>query len=160
MFTPQIQAIILLALMGCIVYSLFIDSMIFKQIRNRMSVILFVGMPLLYVGIYFMNNEKFVESIKSIGFNFTTQYWGYAPFIILILIMVVIWNKKNNYWMVFSAGYILINLALCLGRKQPLRNGYGDSCNRIMMSAIPIIFFALVCSVSKIVLTSLKKKEK
>lgn len=156
MLTPQIQAIMLLALMGCIIYSLFIESKIFKQIRNRMSVILFVGIPLLYVGIYFMNNEKFIESIKSIGFNFTTQYWGYAPFIILILIMVVIWNKKNNYWMVFSAGYILINLALCLGRKQPLRDGYGDSCNRIMMSAIPIIFFALICSVSEVVLSHFK----
>ncbi len=54
---------------------------------------------------------------------------------------------------------MLINLILCLGRKQPLRNGYGDSFNRIMMSAIPVVLFALICSVLEIVALRIKENK-
>jgi hypothetical protein len=70
---------------------------------------------------------------------------------------MIVLNKRINFWLIFSTGYVLINLILCLGRKHPLRNGYGDSCNRIMMSAIPVVFFALICSVLEIVALRIKE---
>lgn len=118
---------------------------------------LFIGSPILYAIIYFIDRQKFITSIKSMWFNLTTQYWGIIPIMFLVLILFIISKKENNYWLVFSAGYVLVNLALCLGRKQPLRNGYGDSCNRVLMSAVPIVFFALTYSFSKIIL--LKKNK-
>lgn len=157
MFTLQIQGIMLVALIGCVVYSFFINKKFFPYIRDRIVILLFIGSPILYAIIYFIDRQKFITSIKSMWFNLTTQYWGIIPIMFLVLILFIISKKENNYWLVFSAGYVLVNLALCLGRKQPLRNGYGDSCNRILMSAIPIVFFALTYSFTEIAL--LKKNK-
>lgn len=157
MFTLQIQGIMIVALIGCVVYSFFINKKFFSYIRDRIVILLFIGSPILYAIIYFIDRQKFITSIKSMWFNLTTQYWGIIPIMFLVLILFIISKKENNYWLVFSAGYVLVNLALCLGRKQPLRNGYGDSCNRVLMSAVPIVFFALTYSFSKIIL--LKKNK-
>ena len=142
MLTPAIQAIITVATVGCVIYSFFINSKFFSWIRKKINIIVFAVLPGICIAIYFLDKEKYVKSIESIIYNFKTQYWGYLPALILILYIMIVLNKRINFWLIFSTGYVLINLILCLGRKHPLRNGYGDSCNRIMMSAIPVVFFS------------------
>lgn len=161
MLTPAIQAIITVATVGGVIYSFFINSKFFSWIRKKINIIVFAVLPGICIAIYFLDKEKYVKSIESIIYNFKTQYWGYLPALILVLYIVIALNKKINFGLIFSTGYVLINLILCLGRKQPLRNGYGDSCNRIMMSAIPVVFSALICSVLEIVALRIKEnKEK
>lgn len=153
MLTPSIQAIMVVATVGAVTYSAFIDSKAFAFIRSSISIIVFLVLPIACALIYFIDKDKYITSIKSIIYNFRTQYWGLLPIMVVILYVVLIFHKKLNYWMVYSTGYLLINLAMCLGRKQALRDGYGDSCNRIMMSAIPIVLFAMISSVLEIVST-------
>lgn len=159
MLTPSIQAIMTVATVGCVIYSFFINSKFFSWIRKKINIIVSAILPGICIAIYFLDKEKYVKSIESIIYNFKTQYWGYLPALILVLYIVIALNKKNNFGLIFSTGYVLINLILCLGRKQPLRNGYGDSCNRIMMSAIPVVFFALICSVLEIVALRIKENK-
>ena len=63
-------------------------------------------------------------------------------------ILVKVTRPKIDYWDTVTLGYPLFCFALCMGR-HPLRNGYGDSYNRILISILPIFVVASFIKIIK-----------
>lgn len=145
MLTPAIQAVMVAAVIGIIIYVCFMDRQFFRFLHDKMKWVVFAVLPAACVGICAPNPEKWGTSIKATWYNLTTQFWGLTPLLILILaVLVLIFVRKLNFQLMFSFGYIFASFLICLARKQPLRDGFGDSCNRVLISALPVVLFALL----------------
>lgn len=148
MITPQIMAIMMVALWGAVVYSAMSECRGICRIKKQIPKLTFIGLPILCGCIFFLDREKFMIGAESIGYNLAHEYWGYVPiFIVTLIVLFFVISRRADFYIIFSYAYVFLNLALCFGRKQPLRHGFGDSCNRILISALPIVYLALACSI-------------
>ena len=75
--------------------------------------------------------------------------WGYFPFIIaaLLVLTVIMAVADRQYALSFfdslMISYVLGVLIVAFGRGDDLRKGVGDSGNRVLLTAVPLIVFAI-----------------
>ena len=151
MYTKPVIVVMLIAVWGAVLYSSLIEMQWFGWLKKKMPLFITIGLPILCVLIFLMDSGKFLVGMDSIRYNILNEFWSASPFLIGILVFLyILFCRKLNFYIMFAYMYIFLNLALCLGRKQPLRYGYGDSCNRILISAIPIVYYALIYSLIKV----------
>lgn len=148
MLTPAIQVIMIMSMLICVAYCFWCDKYIFKRFREKIGVITIVMLPAICLGLLFIDFDKYLTNIDAIFYNFKNELWGYTPIFLLILIVfTIIVRRKITFYGLFAYGYTLLNLIFSLVRKQPLRYGYGDSCNRMLISALPIVFTSIVVGI-------------
>lgn len=144
MLTPQVQTIMVVAVLGAVIYCVFMDKQPFRFLHDRMKWMIFAVLPASCIGICAVNPDKWLTSIRATWYNLATQFWGLFPLFVLILaVLILIIVRRMNFHLMYAFGYLFAGFLICLARKQPLRDGFGDSCNRVFMSAIPIILYAL-----------------
>lgn len=144
--TGQVAIIMCLALAATCLYSALIDKGIFRIIRENVTVwvlgVLIVGISVSAI----MKFDLFVNNIDCVVYNLSTQFWNFTPLLIIILTLFVLFacRMKINYIGLVVSSFVLANFLICMFRPQPLRYGYGDSYNRILMSSIPIWIMAIM----------------
>lgn len=145
MLTTEIQLLMMGALGALLLYSVFYDLKLIVIIRDKLKVLILIALPLMCLCIYFIDTEKYVTSIDAIIYNLKNEYWGIAHYFLLVIVLVaIIITKRITFYGLFAYGYLFLNLLFALARKQPLRYGYGDSFNRMLISSVPIVLLAVV----------------
>ena len=81
-------------------------------------------------------------------------YFGYVFFVFIILAMIytfVYKDREISFFDVLMIGYILAVVCASWGRGDHLRIGTGDSGNRVMLTAVPLIVFSMTVRVGRII---------
>ena len=88
--------------------------------------------------------------------RFSRTILGYAafitlfvPFVIGVFILIPKKSIKINYFDISVVCYILITIIAGWARGDNLYESFGDSGNRIMIQAVPVILFALIVKVTE-----------
>lgn len=143
--------VIFLSMAAVVIYVLLYDKIWIKKIRERQIEIIMIGLlcACLAVGMYY--SEKFVTNLMAVGHNLEIEYWKYFPHVAAIVLAgTIIYRKKVDWWDSVLFGYTLLNFAICLGRELPLREGFGDSYNRILCSLVPLTFYVMLKRIAEI----------
>lgn len=140
----QNAVIIMVVWLITLIYIMSLRNILIKKFNNNVTIImisaLFVGNIVLIV----LNLHKAFINLNAEFYNVANEYWGYFPWIALLLCMIVIhFSRKLSYFDLLWIGYILFNFAICMGRAYDLRKGFGDLFNRIIIGAIPIFLFSV-----------------
>jgi hypothetical protein len=109
------------------------------------ALLLFTNLALL---IFF--RSRYLNNIYMFYLNLRLRAgWGYFPYIIgvLIVLCVILAIKNRSCRLTFydslMVSYVLGVLIVSFGRGDDLRKGVGDSGNRVLLTAVPVIVFAV-----------------
>lgn len=121
-------------------------SLIRKNILHLVpAVLLLMNLALMVLirGRYLNNLHMFYLNLRL------RAGWGYFPFIIaaLLVLTVIMAVADRQYALSFfdslMISYVLGVLIVAFGRGDDLRKGVGDSGNRVLLTAVPLIVFAI-----------------
>lgn len=139
--------------MGCcillIAYALLIDIKWVRLIEKNINIIAFLGANGLLVLLFLLKPAHTLETAEILLLNvFQEGMWG-ATWLMLILLEAgnILYHKKLEF--VELLVYLLLITILALGiiRNTPLRLGFGDSANRMVVHVYPLLLYGLMCSV-------------
>lgn len=146
--TPVKACVITLMTAAGTVYCLFIRDKIKK--REIILAALPFLMILADIGFFFIKPSEFLGDMKMFYLNIRIGAgWGYfgyiagAVFLILVIKAVIRREKVLLISDSLSISYVLAALVVSLGRGDSLRKGVGDSGNRVMLTAVPLIVFGM-----------------
>lgn len=139
------------ALVLCGAYLLFIRD----RLEDKLSAILPLLLPafliLVNAGLMAVRTEAYLGNLKMFYLNVRIGAgWGYFGYIagVIVLILVIKTCMNREWYLGFfdslMISYVLGVLLVAFGRGDALRKGVGDSGNRVMLTAVPLIVFALV----------------
>ncbi len=143
--------VIFFSMIAVVFYVLFFENVLFKGIRQQLPELIIIGLiaACLLIGMY--TSEKFVVNVLAVLHNLEIEYWKYFPHTAAIVLGgAIIYKKKLDWWDCILFGYALLNFVVCLGRELPLREGFGDSYNRILCSLVPLTFYVMIKRISEI----------
>lgn len=88
--------------------------------------------------------NNFICEVKNAG----NRYWGFSVWLLLmILIIGIAMNNKIVSMEKLWIGYLLYYFILCAGRSYDLRVGFTDSYARMMVTSIPIAYYAFITNI-------------
>jgi hypothetical protein len=92
-----------------------------------------------------LNPIIYIENIKAFAANFFHQSgWGFfVCFVFILLLSLPMEQYHFGYMDLVWTGYFLLGVAVCWARDGMLREGVGDSGNRVMLQAVPFIIYAM-----------------
>ncbi len=143
--TRFVAAVMVLAIVAVCLYVVLMDKGIFAIIRRCIGVLLPISLCVGIACSAIMKHELLLNNLNCTVYNITTQFWYYIPALLGILsICLMICNKmKLNFVSLMLIDIVLSNFLITMFRFNPLRLGYGDSFNRLLMSIVPLWIFAL-----------------
>lgn len=127
----------------------------FCFIRRKRLLYLQKNMPLTIVCALLAGNlllllvspAHYLANMKAFFFNIAYQQgWGYSVLLLLCCYLLLpgrACGGKTGYVDVFPISFVLFAVAVCFARGSSLRQGIGDSGNRVMMQVVPCVIFAL-----------------
>lgn len=139
------------------VYTVLIDCRIFEKIKDRIGAVLLAALVCLNFAELFLNHSKYLYNLKTILGNIVYRdkdwafcVWGVVPWMLLIGVAFVIINKNLNYFSCIWIGFVLLVISVCMFRN-PLRSGFGDSANRLLMMLLPVFAVDFVLQIRTVV---------
>ncbi len=142
---PKNVAIILGVWIMTLIYVVMFRNRIMKKIGNKIPVLMLVTLFAGNIILILLELERAYINLDAEFYNVANEYWGYFPWIALLLCIIIIRYANNiSYFDLVWIGYILFNFAICMGRFNDLRKGFGDSFNRMLIGVIPIFIFSVV----------------
>ena len=136
---------LLFAVWATVLYALLLKTKAEVLLNKYISRVFIIILPILCCLTVLKGKESFLINIGSIWYNLNNAYWGTVPILLAILaIIYALIFRKVSFYLLFSYVYLFMNLLTCLGKDSLLRNGVGDSCNRMLVSALPILYFSFV----------------
>lgn len=150
--TPKALIIIFLAIILMGGYIVFYNIKLLKIMRGHLPVIIIVSLLAASVIICLPDKERTINNFHSIFYNLANERWYYFPHLVALLTLIILKGKKNyGFWDMITFGMILLNFAMCMGRVQYLRDGWGDSFNRYLLQAVPFMLVFLTDNIGEIV---------
>lgn len=144
-----------------IVYLAFIRDRLGAAIKNRLP-LLFIGGLVGVNGLLFLyKKELYIGNLKAFYGNFCGQSgWGMLPHlaiasIVIIIVANLIINKESgkskrdpnaferHFFLLLTIGFMLVTLAVSFMRGDVLLVAVGDSGNRVMLQAAPLIIYTI-----------------
>lgn len=152
--TPVKAGLFILALAASGLYLLFIRDRLSDGWKRRVLLIL-PGLLLgANIGLLILRGRRYLGNLKMFYLNVRIGAgWGYfgyiAPVIMLVLIVKGVLRKEKRllFFESLMFSYVLMVFLVSFGRGDSLRKGVGDSGNRVMLTAVPLIVFAIVLRV-------------
>lgn len=137
--------VLILFLIAIMLYAMLIRGRLFRSLEKFYPYILVVGlfaaniMVLLYDrGDYISNLYIFTQNILRHG------GWGvFASFVVGVMLLVPVKSVKINFFDIVTICFILLTIVLGWARGDVLIQGFGDSGNRMLIQAVPILVFCL-----------------
>ncbi len=150
-FLSTAKALIMIGmLLLCGLYFILIRDRLGEKTKKLLPVLfpalmLFVNAAVMIArpGAYLGNLKMFYLNVR-IGAGW--GYFGYiAGFVVIVLILKALLYKEwyLGFFTSLMISYVLGVLLAAFGRGDSLRKGVGDSGNRVMLTAVPLIVFAL-----------------
>ncbi len=142
-FMPSL--LILACIIATVIYVAFFDTKLMRFIRGQHRAVCCSGLPLLCIVAGLIYKEKFITDINMIYTNLTNEIWNFFPVIVLIVAIMALFMKHRIDWLEATViGYLFLNFGLCLGRESPLREGWGDSFNRMLSAIVPLLSYVVI----------------
>ena len=149
--TPVKAVIMLLFLVSCGIYVLLVRD----RLKPEAAALLPWGLPfmllLLNAALAVVKPADYLGNLKMFYLNVRIGAgWGYFGYIcgaVFLLLVVKAVLNRERYLLFFDSlmiSYVLGVLLVAFGRGDALRKGVGDSGNRVMLTAVPVIVFSLV----------------
>ena len=97
-----------------------------------------------------IRSDRYIGNLKMFYLNVRIGagwgYFGYIAFVVMAALLIRAVIKKEWYLSFFDSlmlSYVLGVFIVSFGRGDSLRKGVGDSGNRVMLTAVPLIVFAV-----------------
>ncbi|MBR1524570.1 MAG: hypothetical protein IJ641_08980 [Lachnospiraceae bacterium] len=154
-FLTSEKAIFMVAVMLiCFIYLLFIRDRLPGRLITGTSVILPVVIILANMALFLLRGKRYLGNLYMFYLNLRIGagwgYFGYIALFTVILLVIRAFIRKETYILFFDSlmvSYVFAVLLVAFGRGDSLRKGVGDSGNRVMLTAVPLIVFAIVLRV-------------
>lgn len=144
------KAYILITFLICIIlYTLIIRGRLFTKYEKYYSYILIAGLCLVNGAVLLYDRSDYITNIKAfIGNMIGNSGWGvFVAFSVGVIMLVPKKSIKLNYFDFTAICYILLTLVAGWARGDSLYKSFGDSGNRIMIQAVPIIILVLIIKI-------------
>jgi len=149
-FMTEEKALILIAfLLVILFYALVIRGRVFVKIQKYYSLLLLGGFILLNIVVLLYDRADYMTNMRAFIGNVTgASGWGlFASFVIGILILVPKKSFRLNYFDLTMICYVLLTIVTGWARGDTLYVSFGDSGNRILIQAVPLILFTLIIKI-------------
>lgn len=131
----------------------------FVRLQKRTGWLILLGLLAANIGLFAIAPSNYLIVIRAFWQNVIGQAgWGYAVYLLLICYIVICFAKRNDksspdvsYEELVFLGYILYAVAVSFARGDGLRQGIGDSGNRVMLQVIPFFVYAIVMKVTELI---------
>lgn len=149
-FLTEKKAFIQMVGLGMVaIYFLVIRGRFFVKLQRHIQWIIMGGLLFCNIGLFSLDTSLYVGNLQAFAKNlFNQSGWGLLPcFAIAVWILL----PKKGYSFAYSdllwLGYLLTTLAVCWARDGVLREGVGDSGNRVLLQIVPLVVYALTMQV-------------
>ena len=148
--TPAKAVVMTAALVVAAIYLLFIRDSLGEKGRTLLPVLLPALLLLFNAGLLTARSADYLGNLKMFYLNVRIGagwgWFGYIAGIIVLILMIKAVVNREWYLLFYDSlmiSYALGVLLVAFGRGDALRKGVGDSGNRVMLTAVPLIVFAL-----------------
>ncbi len=149
--TPAKALVMTGALLLSGIYLLVIRNRLKEGIRSLLPVLLPAVLLLFNIALLVARPAEYLGNLKMFYLNVRIGagwgWFGYIAGAVFIALLIKAVLKKERYLLLFDSlmiSYVFGVLLVAFGRGDALRKGVGDSGNRVMLTAVPLIVFALV----------------
>ncbi len=145
-FLTEKKAVVqLVGMAAVLLYLTLLRGRYFKKLQMHMEAVIIAGLLLVNAGLWVLDSTIYFGNLKAFSANlFNQSGWGLFPaFVIAMLLLLPKKGVSFGYHDLLWTGYLLITLAVCWARDGILREGVGDSGNRVLLQIVPLIVFAL-----------------
>lgn len=158
-FLTRQKAVLMIAMLLVLAGGiLIIKTKPFERIQKRLPALIILACVMLNLAMLAVNRERYLTNLYAFFMNVRLRngwgYFGYVFFVFIILSIVfaiIMKDREISFFDVLMAGYIMIAVCAAWGRGDHLRVGTGDSGNRVMLTAVPLIVFAIALRMGKII---------
>ncbi|HOO27673.1 MAG TPA: hypothetical protein PLU43_04355, partial [Lachnospiraceae bacterium] len=135
----------LAAMLAVLLYFLIVRGRFLKKLTEHMAAVIIAGLLLVNVGLCVLDWDIYIGNLEAFGANlFHQSGWGLFPAFVLAMLFLLMKKERSfHYFDLLTVGYLLTTLAVCWARDGVLREGVGDSGNRVLLQIIPLVVFAL-----------------
>ena len=151
-FMTKEKAVVLIAFLIIIMlYALLIRNRLSEKLEKNYGYLLVLSLIAVNLVILVYDRSGYIINLKAFIFNMLKNSgWGlFVPFVIGVFILIPKKSIKINYFDISVVCYILITIIAGWARGDNLYESFGDSGNRIMIQAVPVILFALIVKVTE-----------
>ena len=151
-FMTKEKAVVLIAFLIIIMlYALLIRNRLPEKLEKNYGYLLVLSLISVNLVILVYDRSGYIINLKAFIFNMLKNSgWGlFVPFVIGVFILIPKKSIKINYFDISVVCYILITIIAGWARGDNLYESFGDSGNRIMIQAVPVILFALIVKVTE-----------
>ncbi len=138
------------ALLFCGAYLLFLRDKLGDRVHRTLPVLLPACALILNLGLMIMRSDRYFHNLYMFYLNVRIGagwgYFGYIAAVILLLLIIKAIIKKEWYLSFFDSlmlTYVFTVFLVAFGRGDELRKGVGDSGNRVMLTVVPLVVFAV-----------------
>ena len=156
----QFAAFLLMA-----VYVIVFRRRVNSKFAEKTSLLFAGGLIFVNIVLLLINSGRYIANLKAFAGNlFGQSGWGILPYVSIGAAMIIlIWElfisnagskrlmelidvKKGNsgFWLISSFGFVLISLAVSWARGDNLDVATGDSGNRVLLQAAPILVMMFI----------------
>ena len=148
--TPVKAVLMLLSLVLSGLYLLFVRDRLGERVRSQLPLLLPLLLLILNMGLMAFLSREYLGNLKMFYLNVRIGagwgWFGYIAGVVFICLVIKAFVNKERYLLFFDSlmiSYVLCVLLVAFGRGDELRKGIGDSGNRVMLTAVPLIVFAM-----------------
>ncbi len=144
-----------LMMLFVLVYLLFIRGKI-RFTDSNMGGLIIAGLAAVNVILFIYDRGLYLSNLKVFYENLTDRGgWGAFPVsvigILLMILTVGFYEKRRislNYFDLVTLGYVILSVAVSFARGSVLQKSVGDSGNRVLLQAVPLIVYTLYIHIS------------
>lgn len=152
-FLTPVKALLMIGIMAAVlVYLLLIRGRLFNKFFGHLRLILVVGLVGLN-GLLFINNPSVYRGNLNafIGNVMYNGGWGVVVAVVVSVYVICLFNGfEVGYWDFMTFTYLLYSIAVSFMRENGLQLGAGDSGNRVLLQVVPMLLFAAVSHIPKV----------
>lgn len=152
-FLTPMKALMMVGIMAAVlVYLLFIRGRLFNKFFGHLRLIIAVGLIGLN-GLLFINNPSvYMGNLSTfIGNVMYKGGWGVIVAVVLSVYLICLTNGfEFGYWDFMTFTYLFYSIAVSFMRENGLQLGAGDSGNRVLLQVVPMLLFAAVSHIPKV----------
>lgn len=156
-FLTPMKSLMMAGIMVVIlIYVLFIRGRLLNKLFNHLRLIIAFGLVGLNALFLVKDPAVYLENLKAfIGNVMFTGGWGVIVVVTMAIYIICLLNGfEFGYWDFMTFSYLLYSLAVSFMREGGLRLGAGDSGNRVLLQVVPMLLFAAVSHLPKVLKAS------